>query len=267
MLRKMLFVWYVFFVVAFLGIGIRDMAAEEVFSEGVKGYVSIIIDDFGYGAEGTDEMLSLDIDFTAAVMPFSDKSREDAEKAKNAGKDIIIHMPMESLTGKKEWVGEKGVFTDMTDEEIYSAVMEAMEIVDGAAGLNNHMGSAIMENERCLDAVLKAVKENDLMFVDSKTTPKSLGEKLCEKNGIFAVERDVFLDSTDDKNEVKKRLEQTADIALENGYAVAIGHVGPEGGMVTYQAINEMKDELMKKGIEFVTVTELREMYESGRNN
>jgi polysaccharide deacetylase 2 family uncharacterized protein YibQ len=155
----------------------------------------------------------------------------------------------------------------MTDEEIYSAVMEAMENVEGAAGLNNHMGSAIMENERCLNAVLKAVKEKDIIFVDSKTTAESLGEELCEKNGIFAVERDVFLDSTDDVNEIKSRLEQAGNIALESGFAVAIGHVGPEGGSVTAKAIEEMKDELENRGIEFVTISRLREMYESRRDN
>jgi len=263
--KNVFLLFYVCVICVVMNYGIRG--TEMAFGEQPKGYLAIIIDDFGYGAEGTDEILSLDIDFTAAIMPFSEKTDEDLKKVQAAGKDYIVHMPMESLTGKKAWVGNKGVFISMTEEEIYYVVAEALEIVEGAAGLNNHMGSAIMENERCLNAVLKAVKENDIMFIDSMTTASSLGEKLGEENGIFAVERDVFLDSTDDKNEVKKRLKQAADIVFEKGYAVAIGHVGPEGGIVTYQAINEMKDELEKNGIEFVTVSRLREMYESGRNN
>jgi len=265
--KNMFMVLYLCVIAAVMNLGMERGGTAKVFSEKEKAYLAIIIDDFGYGAEGTDEMLALNIDFTAAIMPFSDESESDVQKVKNAGKDYIVHMPMESLTGKKEWVGDKGIFTGMSDEEIYSTVMEALEIVDGAAGLNNHMGSAIMENERCLNAVLKAVKEKDLMFVDSKTTPKSLGEKLCEEKGIFAVERDVFLDSTDDKIEVKKRLKQAAEIAVKEGYAVAIGHVGPEGGMVTVQAIAEMKDELEKNGIEFVTISTLRSLNESGRDN
>ena len=122
---------------------------QNVFEEkNPKAYLAIIIDDFGYGGEGTDEMLALDADITAAVMPFSEKSAQEVEKIKNSGKEMIVHMPMESLTGKKSWVGDKGVFTNMTDDEIHKAVEEALEIVDGAVGLNNHMGSAIMENER-----------------------------------------------------------------------------------------------------------------------
>ena len=251
-----------------LGIGVADRTnSERVFSETGKGYLAIIIDDFGYGAEGTEEMLALDVDFTAAIMPFSSKTEEDLERVRTAGKEYIVHMPMESLTGKKAWVGDKGIFCNMTDDQIHRLVDEALKTLEGAAGLNNHMGSAIMENERCLDAVVKAVKKNDIVFIDSKTTAKSLGEKVCDENGVVAFERDVFLDSTDDINEIKGRLEQAKNIALKEGYAVAIGHVGPEGGSVTARAIDEMKDELENCGIEFVTIRELREVYESRRNN
>ena len=96
--------------------------------------------------EGTKEMLALPIPFTAAVMPFSKCSEADGAAVRAAGKEIFIHMPMESLTGKKEWVGDKGIFRSMRDEEIQSRVEEAFTIFPDAKGLNNHMGSAIMED-------------------------------------------------------------------------------------------------------------------------
>ncbi|MBQ2753759.1 MAG: divergent polysaccharide deacetylase family protein, partial [Firmicutes bacterium] len=106
-----------------LYIGNMDVA---VFNRDEGGYLAIIIDDFGYGGEGTESMLELDIPFTAAVMPFSTRSKEDLELIKNAGKEYIVHLPMESLTGKREWVGDKGVFTDMTEEEIREVTEEAI---------------------------------------------------------------------------------------------------------------------------------------------
>ena len=71
--------------------------------------LAVIIDDFGYNGAGTAEMLALDIPFTAAVLPFSSHTAENAAQAKAAGKEVIIHMPMESLTGKPEWVGDGAV--------------------------------------------------------------------------------------------------------------------------------------------------------------
>lgn len=71
------------------------------------------------------------------------------------------------------------------------------------------------------------------------------------------MERDVFLDSTTEKSVVEERLREAADIAKTKGSAVAIGHVGPEGGVLTAKVLAEMAPELEKEGIRFVTVSEL----------
>ena len=251
-------------LVLFAARGIFNKKSIMTFSDGnTKGYLAIIIDDFGYSGDGTEEMLNLKIPFTAAIMPFSAHTQEDLESVKQAGKDYIIHMPMESLTGKKEWVGDKGVFINMSDEEIAQRVNEAYSIVEGASGINNHMGSAIMEDERCLSAVLDVVKSKDGVFIDSVTTAGTLGKDICSQKEIVVLKRDVFLDSTDDINVVAQNLNKAADIALKNGTAVAIGHVGPEGGKITAKAIEQAYPEIMAKGVKFVTVSQMRELLEN----
>lgn len=246
------------FGLCFLGGWLAAFLQEAVMTSGERrGELAILIDDFGYCGEGTAEMLALPIPFTAAVMPFSKCTEADAEAVRQAGKEIFIHMPMESLTGKREWVGEKGVFREMPEEEIRERVEEAFALLPDAAGLNNHMGSAIMEDERSLSAVMAVLQEKQVLFVDSVTTAKSLGRKIAGEKGVPFLARDVFLDSTDSVEEVKKNLRKAAEAALEKGYALAIGHVGPEGGMVTVQAIRELIPELQQAGITFVTVSDL----------
>lgn len=221
------------------------------------GKLAIVIDDFGYNGEGTDAMLALPIPLTAAVMPFSEHTLEDAEKVQAAGKEVIIHMPMESLDGKPEWVGEKGIFRNMDDEGIKARVEEAFTILPDAVGMNNHMGSAIMEDERCVGIILDVLKEHEGFFVDSVTTAKSQGRALTKEKGVPLLARRVFLDSTDDVEVVKKNLRKAAEIALKDGEVVAIGHVGPEGGNVTVKAIECLIPELEKAGITFVAASEL----------
>lgn len=221
------------------------------------GKLAIVIDDFGYNGEGTEEMLALPIPFTAAVMPFSENSVENAEKAAEASKEIIIHMPMEALQGKPEWVGKKGIFRNMTDDEIKALVKEAYDVLPNAVGMNNHMGSAIMEDTRCLGAVLDELKARNGFFIDSVTTAKSQGRTLTEEKGVPFFARSVFLDSTNDVETVKKNLRKAAEIALRDGKALAIGHVGPEGGNVTVKAIQDLIPELEQEGITFVTAGDL----------
>ena len=240
-------------------LGGRTMAEREsrLVSGEKRGELAILIDDFGYCGEGTEEMLALPIPFTAAIMPFSSCTAEDAEAVRRAGKEIFIHMPMESLTGKREWVGEKGIFRDMSDAEIRARVEEAFVILPDAVGLNNHMGSAIMEDKRSLSAVMDVLREKKVLFVDSVTTANSLGKRIATEKGVFFQARDVFLDSTDDVEVVKANLRKAATVALEKGSALAIGHVGPEGGKITAQAIRELIPELEQAGIVFVTVNDL----------
>ncbi len=239
---------------------IKPDAAAVSADTSKTAYVAIVIDDFGYDGEGTDSMIALNIPFTAAVMPFSDKSYENVSKLQSAGKEMILHMPMESLTGKREWVGEKGIFKSMSDEEIKQRVQEALAVVTPAKGINNHMGSAIMEDERCFSAVMDVAAQKGLLFIDSMTTANTVAEAVCQKKGVPLLKRDVFLDSTEDINVVKKQLLTTAEIAKEKGYALAIGHVGPEGGNITAEAIKQMAPQLEQQGIVFVTVSQLAEI-------
>ncbi len=227
--------------------------------------LAIVIDDFGYSGEGTDEILSLPIPVTAALMPFSSHTTEDYEKIIAAGKEVIIHLPMEPKVGKKSWVGDKGIFLSMSEEEIRQRVEEAIAQVPEATAINNHMGSAIMENPTALGAILDVVKENDMQFLDSVTTPNSVASTLCDEKDIHLLKRNVFLDGTNDVETVKNNLRKAAKNAQKNGSAIAIGHVGPEGGKVTAQAISDLIGELQSEGIEFVSIQQLTDMNDKGQ--
>lgn len=67
--------------------------SEEKTSQ--RNKVVIIIDDFGNGMKGTDEMFSLPIKLTVAVMPFLPTSVKDATRAHERGDDVLVHLPME----------------------------------------------------------------------------------------------------------------------------------------------------------------------------
>lgn len=229
-------------------------------SSKTNAYIAIIIDDFGYNGDGTEEMLALDIPFTAAVMPFLETSAEEAEKVHNAGKDIIVHMAMDSHTGKKSWLGQKYLTTSLSDQEVTNMITEALNQLKWAVGINNHMGSAITEDSRIMKDILTFTLQKDLIFIDSMTTADSVTKKIAQEVGATAFYRDVFLDSTDDQSKVENNLIQLGEKALKNGYSIGIGHVGPEGGKITAAAIKKISPQLQQKGIEFVTISQLKQI-------
>lgn len=223
-----------------------------------NGYVALVIDDFGNHNEGVEEVLNLGIPLTVAVMPFRPCSRLDAEAAHKAGLEVILHIPMEPEKGRLDWLGPKGITCNLSDQEIKSRIKEGLREIKWAAGMNNHMGSKATQDKRVMKAVLEIAKEEKLYFLDSKTTSKSVVAEVSQSLGIDCFERDVFLDLIKSQAEVEAQLRRLADIALKKGYAVGIGHVGPEGGSVTARAIRSMKPILQAKGVCFVYLSELR---------
>lgn len=237
----------------------------ETLGRGINktSYVAIVIDDFGNNGDGTEEMLGIGIPLTVAVMPFMPHSREEAQRAIKAGHEVIVHMSMEPEKGKIEWLGPRPILNNLSNEEVKDIIKDAIEEVEGAVGINNHMGSKVTQNESIIRAILEEAKERNIMFLDSKTTPNSVVGKVSQELNMTYLERDIFIDSIRDKNHMKKQLDKLGRVALEKGYAIGIGHVGPDGGKPTVEAIKEMAPILEKRGIKFVFLSQIKDIKEN----
>lgn len=167
--------------------------------------VAIVIDDFGNNMKGTNQMLSLPIPLTVAVMPFLPSTKEDAIAAHKKGHEVIIHMPMEPIKGKKEWLGPKAITTDLSDEEINNRLEQAIQEVPHAIGMNNHMGSKVTADERIVRLILAACKKHGLFYLDSKTNPNSVVPKIGKELGVPIIENQLFFDDVYTAGHISKQ--------------------------------------------------------------
>ena len=253
---------FILFIVlaAILGISIKH--AKSAGTVKAEGYIAIIIDDFGNNGKGTSAMMNLDIPITAAIMPFLDSSIKDAEAAKEKGLEIILHMPMEPISGKPSWLGPGAIKCAMTDQEIQLNISDALDQLKWAVGMNNHMGSKVCQDRESMETILLTAKGKGIYYVDSKTVENSIVSEAAEDLGIPYLVRDVFLDSTKKQGDIEAQLMRLANIALKRGYAIGIGHVGPEGGDVTAEAILKMYPKISEKGVKFVFVSDIFDIIE-----
>lgn len=221
--------------------------------------LALVIDDFGSSRDGVDEMLALDIPFTAAVMPFLDYSVADAQRAYELGKEVIVHLPMQAHEkDNPAWLGPNPIRITSDTETVRGIVADAIKSVPYAVGANVHMGTECSENPDIVMAVMETLKQADYFFVDSLTTPNSVCEAVASDVQIDFAVRNVFLEAGNKEKEFAvEQLRRAGEIAKEHSYALAIGHVGPEGGRTTAEAIAEVKDELLAQGIEFVYVSQI----------
>src|SRR5438093_1282743 len=125
--------------------------------------------------------------------------------------------------------------------------------VPGAIGLNNHEGSKATVDERVMRAILQAVKSKGLIFVDSVTSPKSVGARLATEMQIRTASRAVFLDNQNQEDAIRAQIKRLILLALERKEVVAIGHAT----RLTPRVLGEMLVEFDRHDIELVPVSAL----------
>ncbi|GIP31462.1 divergent polysaccharide deacetylase family protein [Paenibacillus sp. J2TS4] len=220
-----------------------------------KRSAAVVIDDFGNNMKGTDDMFHLPFKITAAIMPFLPSTKLDAEKAHQAGHDVIVHLPMEPISGPKSWLGPGAITTDLTDEEIRRRVHAAIDEVPHAIGLNNHMGSKATSDRRVMKAVLEVCKERGLFFLDSHTNYRSIISKVAQEVGVPCLENHLFLDDVHTRKHMTKQLAFMRQHLSDHTPCIAIGHVGT-GGKLMAEVLGEIIPK-MDKNIRFVGVSDL----------
>ena len=183
----------------------------------------IVIDDAGHNIEQLEPFLKLPFPLTIAVLPGLGYSRESAERIVTAGKELILHQPMQALGGAD--TGPKAIRLDMSVEQATALLTENLEALPGIAGLNNHMGSAVTRDPILMRTVLDIAKKRGIYYLDSLTSSGTATAVLCREMEIPYWERDVFLDNSGDRQSILHALEEGKKTAQEQGAAVMIGHV------------------------------------------
>lgn len=204
-------------------------AATVMEEAGKEKEIAIVIDDFGNAMKGTEQMLDLPVKITVAVMPFLPTTKKDADEAFRKGHDVIVHLPMEPLHGKRSWLGPGSIMTDLSDEEIRKRVEAAIDDVPHAIGMNNHMGSKATSDERVMRVVLQACKERGLFFLDSRTSYRTVVPKVAAELGVQTLHNNVFLDDVYTPHHVSRQIGVVKKYLQDHERCVVIGHVGPPG--------------------------------------
>ncbi len=226
-------------------------AAEE------RPKVAIVIDDFGYNrSETTQGFIDLEQPITMSVLPYTPRTDEIADAAHRAGKEVLAHIPMQPEDWPNIDPGDGVLLLSHSAADVRRLTGAAIDAVPHAVGANNHMGSAFTKDRTRMRAVLETLGARGLFFVDSMTTPQSVGLSEASRAGIRATRNHMFIDSRIDEHgqlDVAAELEELAELARRRGAAVGIGHPSER----TLRALRRVLPRMEGQGIDLVYVSEL----------
>ncbi|HKZ71814.1 MAG TPA: divergent polysaccharide deacetylase family protein [Nitrospirota bacterium] len=232
--------------------GIERPIPEMPEPEARKVKVAIVIDDMGYDKKIFKKFVDLGIPLTFSILPGQRYSTGIANEARSLNYEVMLHLPMEPRNPERN-PGNGTILTHMSQDEILRQLSEDIELVPYIAGVNNHMGSLLTENQEVMNIILEELHKRGLFFVDSKTSPRSVAYETAKRIGIRSGRRDVFLDNKSDIEYIKGQVDKVIRIAKQNGEATAIGHPRAR----TIAALREKIADFEREGIELVPVSEV----------
>lgn len=213
--------------------------------------VAIIIDDMGYDEIIGEQLLNASIELTYSFLPFAPHTRKLERLAYRAGKTVFLHLPLEPKNSSFN-PGPGAIYLQDSPETQREKFGKALQEVPHAVGVNTHMGSLFTKDRPAMVNIIREIKARSLVFVDSFTTPGSVGLQVARQAAVKSAGRNIFLDNILNEEKICAQLEQLVILAERNGWATGIGH--PH--RATASAVLRCGEQYLKR-VQFVGVREV----------
>ncbi len=201
------------------------LAATASVQAGQRPLLALVIDDLGYSLDHGMQAIELEGHHTYAILPGTHYGLELAQRAHALDKEVILHLPMQSIgaASKRE---PYALNEAMDEDELTAQVHSLLAQIPFIRGVNNHMGSHLTEFDFFMRPVMDSIRGYDsrLYFLDSRTSPRSVAHAEARDAGLRSIARDVFLDDDVNRESIRLQVKIWLERARERGSAIAIGH-------------------------------------------
>ena len=219
--------------------------------------IAVIIDDLGNSLEEGRRVVDLPGPVACSILPHTADGPRIADLAHAASKEVLLHLPMESLADKP--LGPGGITLDMTEKQIRSTVAGDLASLPHLSGMNNHEGSLITQHPGDMAWILQVLHATGpYYYIDSYTSVDSVAYQVAREQGVPAARRNVFLDDVNTEAAVQEQWDRLLKLAKRDGFALAIGH--PRSA--TFAVLESALPDMAAQGITLVPPSKIVELQE-----
>jgi polysaccharide deacetylase 2 family uncharacterized protein YibQ len=226
----------------------REKPSAETFAR-----LAIVIDDLGYDSRLAKRFLEIEGPLSFSVLPHGSASERIARRVHKAGRELLLHLPMEPKGYPEVNPGVGALLVDMPDVQFVKTLRKNLDSIPYISGVNNHMGSRLCEHEEKMRLVMQELKDRNLFFLDSRTSSETKAYSVAQQLKIPVAERDVFLDNIQSPRAIRSQMNRLIQSARLKGMAIGIAHPHE----VTLGVLKEVIPNLAGNGVELVPVSEI----------
>lgn len=222
--------------------------------------VALIVDDMG-NKKNDARVFELPSEVALSILPHTPLSKPFSTRAAAQKREVMLHIPMESLTGKR--LGPGALTADMHPHVIEQTLESALASVPNAIGVNNHMGSKLTQLTLPMRTTMEFLKRHSMFFVDSRTTRYSKAERIARETGLLSGYRSVFLDHSTDPDQIDRQFKRLIRLAKKYDQVIGIAHPYPQ----TVDYLKQALPELSEQGVRLVPLSEILHTIQLSRSN
>jgi uncharacterized protein len=190
--------------------------------------IAIVVGGLGIGGGTTAEAIGkLPDSITLAFAPYGGDLSRWAARARGAGHEIVLQLPMEPFDYPDNDPGPQTLLSTLPPEQNLDRLHWMLSRMQGYVGVTNYMGARFTSNDTVLGAVVRDVGKRGLLYLDDGSSPRSVATQSADAAKAPFVKADLVVDATQDWADIDAALAKLETIAAERGVAVGTASALP----------------------------------------
>ena len=217
-----------------------------------KPRIALIVTNLGLSATYTKAALKLlPEDITLSFSHVAPRLKSWIREARQKGHEVLMDIPMEPLGFPKNDPGRATLLTSSNEVENLNRLEHVMKKAGGYVGLLGTLGTKFMLHSETFLPILKTIKQRGLIYVDSRSTSRSLGPELASSIQLPRAFNNIFIDKEPSNQKIQSKLDELEKIALKKRFAVGIAQPFP----LTIEILSQWAEKLKAKQISLAPIT------------
>jgi polysaccharide deacetylase 2 family uncharacterized protein YibQ len=197
-----------------------------------------------------DAVSKLPSAISLAVMPLSGGAPHWARKAREAGHEVIVQLPLEPSDYPINNPGPETLLTAAGPEQNLIKMRTLLGRFEGYTGVTNYLGGKILQSSEALRPILEDLKAKGLVYVGEGNNSHAVLRRIAGEIGLRYGGANVVIDAHPTPAAINQALDQLVELARKEGNAIGMAYAS----RTTIQQLETWSQSVSAKGITLVPV-------------
>ena len=214
--------------------------------------IAIVVGGLGISETATRKAIdNLAPEVTLSFAPYGRNLQRWIDKAREAGHEVLLELPMEPYDYPANDPGPYTLLTSLSAGDNMERLTWLMSRFTGYFGITAYQGAKFTSDRTAMEPMLEALESRGIMYVDTGSSPRSVGPELANSLGLAWTKGDFVVDPALTPRSIDAALANLENQARRNGSIVGFG----SGFPITVERIQKWTEELEDKGLVLVPVS------------